>query len=191
MARWWPRLIRAAGAVAVGLAVAVAGLSLFTAPAASAEAPAATQVAGDPTGPTAAVPVVKAVPAAGATSVASGSRCGKGGFRGKVNLNTATAADLDLLPGIGPAKAQRIVDWRTRHGRFHRIKDLRRVKGFGRKSVLKLWRHLAIEGPAVQMAPVATRVAAPAIGPPSAGDEEVPAVGASRASPVPPRPEDR
>ena len=50
---------------------------------------------------------------------------------GKVNLNTATVADLDTLPGIGPVLAQHVVDWRTKHGRFASIDQLREVPGIG------------------------------------------------------------
>jgi competence protein ComEA len=69
------------------------------------------------------------------------------GFSGRVNLNRASERELDLLPGIGPAKARRIVAWRASHGPFRRIKDLRRVKGFGRKTVLKLFPYLTLDGP--------------------------------------------
>ncbi len=65
---------------------------------------------------------------------------------GKVNLNTATAEQLILLPGIGPAKAERILEFRRRRGRFTRILDLRRVKGFGYKTVKKLAPYLAVTG---------------------------------------------
>ncbi|HKD99068.1 MAG TPA: ComEA family DNA-binding protein [Micromonosporaceae bacterium] len=50
---------------------------------------------------------------------------------GIVDLNTATAADLDTLPGIGPALAQRILDYRTQHGGFHSVDELRNVSGIG------------------------------------------------------------
>ncbi len=50
---------------------------------------------------------------------------------GPVNINTATAAELDALPGIGPALAGRVVDWRARKGRFHSIQDLEAVPGIG------------------------------------------------------------
>jgi competence protein ComEA len=52
----------------------------------------------------------------------------------KVNLNTATAADLDTLPRIGPAMAQRILDYRAAEGRFGSIDDLRNVTGIGEKT---------------------------------------------------------
>lgn len=50
---------------------------------------------------------------------------------GKVNLNTATLAQLDSLPGVGPVLAQRILDHRERHGGFRSVGDLRRVDGIG------------------------------------------------------------
>jgi competence protein ComEA len=65
----------------------------------------------------------------------------RGGGRrptGVLNLNTATASELELLPGIGPTKAERVLDFRTKHGPFKRVFDLRRVKGFGKKTVDRL-----------------------------------------------------
>lgn len=48
-----------------------------------------------------------------------------------VDLNVAQVADLDRLPGIGPVLAQRIVDWRTEHGRFSTVDELAEVRGIG------------------------------------------------------------
>jgi competence protein ComEA len=50
---------------------------------------------------------------------------------GPVNLNTATLADLDTLPGVGPVLAQRILDARTAQGGFRAVSDLRKVDGIG------------------------------------------------------------
>ncbi len=51
--------------------------------------------------------------------------------QGQVNINTADAGELERLPGIGPALAQRIVDYRREHGRFGAVEDLTDVPGIG------------------------------------------------------------
>ena len=71
----------------------------------------------------------------------------EGPLRGQVNLNTATEEQLMALPGIGATKARRILEWRKRRGRFRRILDLRRVRGFGRKNVARLSRYLTLDQP--------------------------------------------
>jgi len=56
----------------------------------------------------------------------------------KVNLNTATLAELDTLPGVGPVLAQRIIDHRTKRGPFRAIEDLRQVDGIGEETFARL-----------------------------------------------------
>ena len=56
----------------------------------------------------------------------------------RVNLNTATVAELDTLPRVGPAIAQRIIDWRTSNGRFSAVDDLLSVPGIGEKMLESL-----------------------------------------------------
>ncbi len=56
----------------------------------------------------------------------TGEQAGK-----KINLNTATATELETLPRVGPVMAQKIVAWRTEHGRFASIDQLKEVAGVG------------------------------------------------------------
>jgi competence protein ComEA len=55
-----------------------------------------------------------------------------------VNLNTATQAQLETLPGVGAKAAQRILEYRQKNGNFKKIEDLMNVKGIGEKAFLKL-----------------------------------------------------
>jgi competence protein ComEA len=55
-----------------------------------------------------------------------------------VNINTASAAQLDALPGIGPKMAARIVEYRQKNGGFKKPEDLMNVQGIGEKNFLKL-----------------------------------------------------
>lgn len=56
----------------------------------------------------------------------------------KVDLNSATLTDFDTLPGVGPVTAQRIIDWRTDHGRFDSVDQLREIDGIGPSRFAKL-----------------------------------------------------
>lgn len=56
----------------------------------------------------------------------------------KVNINTAGAAELDKLPGVGPALAERIIQYRTDSGPFARPEDLQKVSGIGAKTYEKM-----------------------------------------------------
>ena len=63
-----------------------------------------------------------------------------------LDLNTATAQELELLPGIGPVLAQRIMDYRAQHGGFSSLEELEEVDGIGPARLQKLLPHLTIGG---------------------------------------------
>lgn len=62
----------------------------------------------------------------------------------KVNINTATAAELMELPGVGAKKAEAILDYRNQHGPFKRVNDLDRVKGIGPKMLAKMKPYVSL-----------------------------------------------
>lgn len=61
-----------------------------------------------------------------------------------VNINTATAAEFQQLPGIGAKTAARIVDYRQKKGPFNKLEELMNVQGIGEKSFLKLRPQLTV-----------------------------------------------
>lgn len=63
----------------------------------------------------------------------------------RVNINTADAVTLETLPGIGPALAQRILDYRQSHGPFVRAEDIMEVSGIGEATFEKLRDHITTE----------------------------------------------
>jgi competence ComEA-like helix-hairpin-helix protein len=69
------------------------------------------------------------------------------GAAAPLNLNTATTSELDALPGIGPARARSIIEFRERHGSFSTVDDLGGVPGLGSAAVAKLRERLTA-GPA-------------------------------------------
>jgi len=61
-----------------------------------------------------------------------------------VNINTASQAQLETLPGIGPVKAQAILDWRAAHGSFSNVYQLLEVKGIGEKTMENLLPYVVV-----------------------------------------------
>lgn len=73
------------------------------------------------------------VRAQGEQESAQGPGASAVGPDGTIDLNAATQADLETLPRIGPALAQRILEWREENGRFRAVEDLMAVPGIGEK----------------------------------------------------------
>ncbi|WP_297454635.1 helix-hairpin-helix domain-containing protein [Ferrovum sp.] len=70
-----------------------------------------------------------------------------------VDLNSASETQLRTVKGIGHTRAQAILTWRAHNGAFHSAADLRKVKGFGEKTIAKVGPHLSIQGQPLMRAP--------------------------------------
>ena len=82
------------------------------------------------------IPGASGAQGAGAGYAGQGSTVGSKGVL--VDLNTADATALDALPGVGPVLSQRILDWRTAHGRFSSVEELGEVSGIGVKLLAQI-----------------------------------------------------
>ena len=91
---------------------------------------------------TMAAPVGRAYPAAQQSSTQTAAPA--------LNLNTATQADLEKLPGVGPAMAKQILDYRQKNNGFKKIEELMNIKGIGEKSFLKLKPLVTVAPPKTQ-----------------------------------------
>ena len=67
-------------------------------------------------------------------------------IEGKVNINTATEAQIALLPGLGPKLATEVVNYRTNNGGFKTIEDIKKVSGVGDKKFEKIKDYVVLEG---------------------------------------------
>jgi competence protein ComEA len=68
------------------------------------------------------------------------------GLTGVVNVNTASAEELQLLPGIGEARAEALIALRKQRGGFKSVDELRDVKGIGEAGLAKLRPFVSVEG---------------------------------------------
>jgi competence protein ComEA len=70
----------------------------------------------------------------------------KTAVEGKLNINTATAEQIDLLPGMSPKKAAAVVEYRTKNGKFKTPEDLMKVPGIKQKKLDKIRDYIVFEG---------------------------------------------
>lgn len=71
---------------------------------------------------------------------------GAGGLQGKVNVNTATAEELQLLPGIGEARARALIATRKQRGGFKSVDELVEVKGIGATGLARMRPYVSLSG---------------------------------------------
>lgn len=76
--------------------------------------------------------------------LSAGSAAVAGAASSKVNLNTATSEELQTLNGVGPATAEKILDYRNANGGFKKIEDLKNVSGIGDKTFEKLKEQIMV-----------------------------------------------
>jgi comEA protein len=69
-----------------------------------------------------------------------------------INLNSATAMQLETLPGVGAATAQRILEYRQKNGGFKKVEDLMNIRGVGEKSFLKIKPLVTVSAPRTERA---------------------------------------
>ncbi|MBK7792022.1 MAG: ComEA family DNA-binding protein [Betaproteobacteria bacterium] len=102
-----------------------------------------------------------------------------------VNVNTATKEELEVLNGIGPVKAQAIIDHRTANGRFKSLDDVKNVKGIGDATFDKIKGDLSLTGPtklpAGAAAPAKAEAPKAAAAAPAAAKAEAPKAAAAAA----------
>jgi len=84
-----------------------------------------------------------------------------------VNLNTASATELQQVPGIGPATSDKILQARKSYGAFKSVDDLQAIRGIGPKRLEKMRKYLTVDKPSQDKKPAATTKAPPEKNPPA------------------------
>lgn len=79
------------------------------------------------------------------TESVAGAVSSGGGESDKININKATATELETLPGIGPAKSAAIIEYRETNGSFQTIEDIMSISGFGEKTFEKLKESISVK----------------------------------------------
>lgn len=70
----------------------------------------------------------------------------KPALEGKLNINTATAEQIDMLPGMSRKKAEAVVEYRNTNGKFKTLDDLMKVKGIKQRTIDKIKDYIIFEG---------------------------------------------
>ncbi|MCX8044954.1 MAG: helix-hairpin-helix domain-containing protein [Desulfobacterota bacterium] len=71
----------------------------------------------------------------------------KPALEGKLNINTATAEQIDMLPGMSKKKAAAVVEYRNAHGKFKTLDDLKNVKGIKDRTIERIKDYVIFDGP--------------------------------------------
>lgn len=77
-------------------------------------------------------------------SMGTASLAESGGSKEKINLNSASKADLQKIDGVGDKKADKILEYRQQHGQFKSVDELKNINGFGEKTVAKMKDQLSV-----------------------------------------------
>lgn len=92
-------------------------------------------------------------------ALALASAAGKNPPAHKIDINLASAKELQELPGVGPSTAKAIIQFRTKSGRFHRVEDLLAIRGISETKLSKMRPYIVLSAP---QAPPSKKSAPPA-----------------------------
>ena len=81
----------------------------------------------------------------GSPAAAAPAKKASAAEQGKININSASEIELTKIPGVGPALAKRIIEFREQHGPFRRLEDIMKVRGIGEKSYQKMRAYITVE----------------------------------------------